>query len=301
MTLRPRSLFITAFLLIVISVTICFKSDNTDFVSAREIIVMRNIGHEILLSSGDSTSRVLPVNKTDHNQYQIRFGSTLQFTPDSIERIIRQAVETNNLPSDYIVNVVECQKNQVIFGFAILQTEHTNLVPCKGRIQPKACYSIKITFRNTAFSTLNKDYFVGAGGGLTALMLIFSGLRISYRQKRNASILAKTPSVTSEAIPIGNYKFHIDNQYLEYDKVQIELSDKESKLLYILARKLNELVERGELQKVWEDEGVIVGRSLDMFISKLRKKLENDPKVRLVNVHGKGYRLEINEGLNWQQ
>jgi len=293
MNLRPLFLFITAFLLIVISVTICFKSDNTDFVSARELIVMRKIGHEILLSSGDSSSRVLPVNKTDGNQYHIRFGSTLQFTPDSIVRIIRQAVETNNLPSDYIVNVVECQKNQVIFGFAILQTEQTNLVPCKGRKQPKACYSIKITFRDTAFSTLNKDYFVGAGGGLTALMLIFSGLRISYRQKRTASSLVKTPLVTSEVIPIGNYKFHRDNQYLEYDKEQIELSDKESKLLYILARKLNELVERGELQKVWEDEGVIVGRSLDMFISKLRKKLEHDPTVRLVNVHGKGYKLEL--------
>ena len=293
MTLRPRFLFISALLLFVISVIICFEPDITDFVSAREIIVMRNIGHEILLSSGDSSSRVLPVNKTDDNQYNIRFESTLQFTTDSIVRIIRQAVEANNLPSDYIVDVVECQKNQVIFGFAILKTEQTNVVPCIGRKQPKGCYSIKITFRDTVLSTLNKDYFVGAGGGLTALMLIFSGLRISYRQKKTPGSLVKTPLVTSEVIPIGNYKFHRDNQYLEYDKEQIELSDKESKLLYILASKLNELVERGELQKVWEDEGVIVGRSLDMFISKLRKKLENDPTVRLANVHGKGYKLEI--------
>ena len=114
MTLRPRSLFITAFLLIVISVTVCFKSANGDFVSAKEIIVMRNIGHKILLSSGDSSSRVLPVNKTADNQYLIRFESAFRFTPDSIVRIIRQAVETNNLPSDYIVNVIECQKNRVI-------------------------------------------------------------------------------------------------------------------------------------------------------------------------------------------
>jgi DNA-binding response OmpR family regulator len=46
------------------------------------------------------------------------------------------------------------------------------------------------------------------------------------------------------------------------------------------------------LQKVWEDEGVIVGRSLDMFISKLRKKLEINPTVRMVNIHGRGYKLE---------
>lgn len=276
MKLRPRFLFTTAFLLIVISVIICFKSDSTDFVSAREIIVMRNIGHEILLSSGDSSSRVLPVSKTKPNQYHIRFESTLQFTSDSVVRIVRQAVATNHLPSDYIVNVVDCGKNQVIFGFAILQTEQTDVVPCKGRKQPKGCYSINITFRDTTLSALNKDYFLGAGSGLAALMLVFSGLRINYKQKRTAGSLMKPALVTAEIIPIGNYNFHRAKQYLEYDKEQTGLSDKESKLLYLLARKLNELVERDELQKVWEDEGVIVGRSLDMFISKLRKKLEND-------------------------
>jgi DNA-binding response OmpR family regulator len=48
------------------------------------------------------------------------------------------------------------------------------------------------------------------------------------------------------------------------------------------------------LKRVWEDEGVITGRSLDVFISKLRKKLKNDPSVQIVNVHGKGYKLESN-------
>ncbi len=94
-------------------------------------------------------------------------------------------------------------------------------------------------------------------------------------------------------IPVGSYKFHRDKQYLEYNTEQIKLSEKESKLLYILATKPNSLIERSVLQKVWEDEGVIVDRSLDMFISKLRKKLQTDPTVRLVNVHGKGYKLEI--------
>ena len=293
MKLMPRSLFITAFLLVVISVTVCFKADNTDFEHAREVIVMRSIGHQILLSSGDSSSRVLPIKKTGDSQYHIRFENTLKFTPDSVVKIISRAVKVNNLPSDYIVNVVECQNNQVIFGFAILQTEQTDLVPCKSRKQPEACYSIDITFRDTALSILNKNYFVGAGGGLTALMLIFSGIRISSRQKRVTSSPLPTPLVTAEIIAIGNYKFHKADQYLEYNKDLIELSGKETKLLSLLAGKINELVERAELQKVWEDEGVIVGRSLDVFISKLRKKLELDSAVRLVNVHGKGYKLEI--------
>jgi DNA-binding response OmpR family regulator len=53
-------------------------------------------------------------------------------------------------------------------------------------------------------------------------------------------------------------------------------------------------VERSRIQKeIWEDEGVIVGRSLDVFISKLRKKLELDERVKIVVIRGMGYRLEV--------
>ena len=61
----------------------------------------------------------------------------------------------------------------------------------------------------------------------------------------------------------------------------------------MLLKLANTIIYREQLQKdVWENEGVIVTRSLDVFISKLRKKLEKDPAIRIVNVHGKGYKLE---------
>jgi len=305
MTLRPLYLFITAALLIVISLVVGFKSGDADFVSAKELIVMRQIGHEILLSARDSSSRVLPVEKLEENKYRIAFASTIQFTPDSIVRIIQNAVETNKLPGDYIVNVVECQKNQVIFAYAILQTEQKSIVPCQGRPQPKACYSIIITFKTTGLSAVNKNYLTKAGG-LAALLLVLSGLAIGYRQKSaDKSIVQEAPVVspagTNTVISIGGYKFHTDKQYLECNTEQIPLSETESKLLYILASKPNSLIERSVLQKVWEDEGVIVDRSLDMFISKLRKKIQSDSAVRLVNIHGKGYKLEINRRLQSQR
>ncbi|NBP70070.1 MAG: winged helix family transcriptional regulator [Cytophagia bacterium] len=57
---------------------------------------------------------------------------------------------------------------------------------------------------------------------------------------------------------------------------------------------MNEPITRDQLLKEgWEDEGVIVGRSLDVFISKLRKKLIKDPKVQITNIHGIGYKLEV--------
>jgi DNA-binding winged helix-turn-helix (wHTH) protein len=74
----------------------------------------------------------------------------------------------------------------------------------------------------------------------------------------------------------------------------IELSDEESRLLEIFATQQNQLIERDRLLKeVWEDDGVFTARSLDVFVSKLRKKLKGDPSIQITNVYGKGYKLEI--------
>jgi len=76
----------------------------------------------------------------------------------------------------------------------------------------------------------------------------------------------------------------------------ISLTDKEYKVLELLHKNFGELIPRETLmQEVWINEGVITGRSLDMFVSKLRKKLSRDPELRITNVHGKGYKLEIPE------
>ena len=62
----------------------------------------------------------------------------------------------------------------------------------------------------------------------------------------------------------------------------------------ILAAKPNQIVKREELiKRIWEDNGVVVGRSLDTYVSKLRKKLKDDASIKLTNVHGVGYKLEI--------
>jgi DNA-binding response OmpR family regulator len=96
----------------------------------------------------------------------------------------------------------------------------------------------------------------------------------------------------STSIPIGKYLFFSDRQLLVLEDEQIELTAKESRLLSIFASRLNLMIDRNQLLKEgWEDEGVITGRSLDVYVSKLRKKLEKDPSVSIANIHGKGYRL----------
>ena len=65
-------------------------------------------------------------------------------------------------------------------------------------------------------------------------------------------------------------------------------------MLELFVARPNEIIKRDELTKrVWEDNGVFVGRSLDTYISKLRKKLKGDTSIKLTNVHGVGYKLEL--------
>ena len=76
--------------------------------------------------------------------------------------------------------------------------------------------------------------------------------------------------------------------------IEISLSKKECELLAIFIDSPNQIIKRDELTKrVWEDNGVFVGRSLDTYISKLRKKLKDDTSIKLTNIHGVGYKLEI--------
>jgi DNA-binding response OmpR family regulator len=120
-------------------------------------------------------------------------------------------------------------------------------------------------------------------------LVAYFGRRIYLKKEKE-----EDPITVIDGIPIGTYSFSLNNQLLRSDLETIELSDKEAKLLSIFAAQQNQLISREELlKKVWEDDGVFTGRSLDMFISKLRKKFKNDPSVQITNVHGKGYKLEI--------
>ncbi|SKA11045.1 winged helix-turn-helix domain-containing protein [Sediminibacterium ginsengisoli] len=261
-------------------------SGKDNFSMARQQILLRKIGHEILLASGDSTSRVLPVQEKGIGKYQIRFEKEFTFEPDTLVKIIRETLEKEDHPADYIVNVLDCSNEDILFGYAISQKGQNDIIPCKGRIQAKGCYVVNIEFQESD-PMLSKSYVI-AGASLFAFMGILA-VR-PFRKRRRRSVIPEP----EQGFRIGNTLFDAEKRTLTVSGMITELTPKENKLLHILANSPNEVIERSRIQKeIWEDEGVIVGRSLDMFISKLRRKLENDPSVQLVNIHGKGYKLQI--------
>ena len=94
---------------------------------------------------------------------------------------------------------------------------------------------------------------------------------------------------------LGHFSFYPEQNKLVKASEEISLSKKECELLAIFVMHPNQIVTRDDLTKqVWEDHGVFVGRSLDTYISKLRKILKTDDSLKLTNVHGVGYKLEVN-------
>ena len=264
------------------------KTGGEDFDKAKRRILIRKVGHEILLYAGDSTSRVLPVQNPHPNEYQIGFESDFSFEPDSLVRIIDQTLIRNNCEEDYIVNVLNCGSGEVVFGYAILGSEQNEIVPCAGRPQPKSCYQIHINFREAKKESAS-FWFPGLGGA--ALLLLVGAIFLMRRRKQNTP--AVLPVSESAFLSLGKLKFYPEERRLAWEGGESRLTEKEAKLLHIFAVSRNVIIARKSLQAdVWESEGVIVGRSLDVYISKLRKKLSADPDLRLANVHGKGYRLE---------
>ncbi|KLT63746.1 winged helix-turn-helix domain-containing protein [Pedobacter sp. BMA] len=260
--------------------------DADDFDQSKREILLRKIAHELLLKSGDRTSRVLPVKKIDENEYQISFEHQFSFLPDALVNTTRRLLAHDPLTKHYVVNVRKSGSTDVIYGYAISKNKHDDIISCKGRMQPKAAYLINIKFKPSGSHPANKEYLLGS-----LSFLAFVGFVVLKSAKPIKSLSDDLPA---DVFRLGSILFNEQQRTLQIDENTIYLTGTETRVLSIFARQPNQTIERSRLQKeIWEDEGVIVGRSLDMFISKLRKKLEVDPLVNILVIRGKGYKLEI--------
>jgi len=253
----------------------------------KDQILLRKIGDELLRSSEDSTSKVLPIQRLSTNEFHIAFENQLAIIPDTLVAIVQRNINQSSFSKDYAVQVLACSTNKVVYGFVNSAQARETVISCLGRKLPLGCYTIALQFipQETVLSS-NKTMLISS----IVLVLLVLLIRIGY-SKKTKTVPA---SASGETLQIGKYVFHYEQQVVYYEGLKIPLTVKESKLLYIFFSAPNVIIDRNELQKeVWENEGVIVTRSLDMFISKLRKKLDKDPAVRIVNSHGVGYKLEV--------
>lgn len=281
--MRMRTLIVVKFLWCIALVYAFFSCETPSYQNNKIVkIALRDAGDKLLLSNGDSTSVVKPIIVIDYNTYQLTFEKPLIIQPDTLVKVIKTSFKKANLSEHYITEVLECNENQVAYSYEIKLDVEQSLVPCSGRELQRACYTIQVYFNASIVEIPKYIYLL-----IPVLMLIF-GFLFYTKNKKIADIQE------SNFKSVGGFKFYPEQNKLMKEAVEITLSKKECELLAIFVTKPNEIIKREELTKrVWEDNGVIVGRSLDTYISKLRKKLQEDNSIKLTNVHGVGYKLEV--------
>ncbi|TBV28159.1 winged helix family transcriptional regulator [Meridianimaribacter sp. CL38] len=244
-------------------------------------IALRDVGNSLLLSQNDSTSLVLPITNIDTNKFELTFQEELSIVPDSLVDAVKNSFAKANLPDNYRIEVLHCSDNEVAYSYEMKNEEQNSIIPCMGRALPVGCYIIQVQF--TELKQTSWVIYVLLFGGVILALWFLMKLR-----------KPKLKEDTLESYIIGKYEFYPDQNKLVKSASEIQLSKKECELLEIFYENLNTVVKRDELVKrVWEDQGVFVGRSLDTYISKLRKKLQEDDSIKITNIHGVGYKLEV--------
>lgn len=298
---KRKYLFALMLLSLISLICVAFSMAGSDgFDIGRREVLLRRIGHEVLLQSGDSTSRVLPVKKIAGNEYRISFENPFTFQPDSLINITGRLLAKDPHAGDYIVNVLNCADAGVAYGYAVSKNKQDDIVACTGRTQPKACYMINLKFKEAGMNTAKNGYLLASLPFIAFVGFLFFR---SVRPQKALPVLPDLPepdlpdlpdNQDTDVLTLGSILFDTEARKLMVNGEAIELTRTEARVLKVFALSPNEAIERSRLQKeIWEDEGVIVGRSLDMFISKLRKKLESDPNVKIAVIRSKGYKLEI--------
>jgi len=275
--------------LILISVAICLSCNSQYHANklASAKVAIRAVGHQLLLINQDSTSIIKPVLIKKPSVYNLSFNASLSFKPDQLVSIVDSIFNVASLQEKYRVEVLQCIDHEVAYSFEIHQKKERTIIPCTGRLLPNACYTINFSFLEQSTALGSRARMLGLLGlCLSAIVLIYY-----FKKPKSPNTFV---AIDSNFQSFGLFKFYPKQNKLVIAATDISLSKKECELLAIFIANPNQIIKREELTKsVWEDNGVFVGRSLDTYISKLRKKLQGDDAIKLTNVHGVGYKLEV--------
>ncbi len=249
-----------------------------------------NVSRDILACTGRSEPR---------GCYTIEFSF-----PDFYEKVEPKNIEQKKadivrLPEDLRPVNVDPQEANPILEEA-KSTFDDDLSPRTEELKPVETNPQDTNPKLKEFKTSTSDYLVINLVWSGMLVVLSVTLLIGRFGKKLTPVRVEdqnhdtTRESVPELAPLGNFLFDVKDQRLLLGTEVISLTDKECKVLELLNNNFGELISRETLmQKIWIDEGVITGRSLDMFVSKLRKKLSRDPELSITNVHGKGYKLTV--------
>lgn len=261
---------------------------------------LRSICHEFLMQIQDSTSRIMPIEFID-GRYKVSFERNFSFEPDFLLFATYKLYEEKDIKEKFIVEVEECFTKALVHSFEI---GNTDMKACKRRGLPTTCYDFYFTeitnypIKDLTIKESKEEdqsswrWLLVFGGVIIILLLYFISKKQLPPIQKDENKSDSTIEIEDHYILIGEYRFNKKNMKLEFEDKQDDLSTKEADLLLLFNKNEDRILERDYiLNQVWGDDGTYSGRTLDVFISKLRKKLENDSNLKIINVRSVGYRF----------
>ncbi|TDE18509.1 winged helix-turn-helix domain-containing protein [Dyadobacter psychrotolerans] len=261
--------------------------------SEKANLVLRRTAHGLLIANGDSVSVIPPVEQTDNNTFTIKLNQSFDY--GKLPQLLNESLDLYQITRGYNVTIVNCTTGHLQLGYNFKDMSAKGGVPCLNREQLPGCYNLKLSFYPpTQQATAGNNWWLLPIGSLAA------GLGYLVWRKSGKSDNSFLPEVsevnTTQKKHFANSVLDITNLTLVCRNENHKLTYREAKLLNLFAENKNQVLERDFILKsVWEDEGIIVGRSVDVFVSRLRKMLQNDSLVKISAVHGVGYRMEVAE------
>ena len=255
-------------------------------------LALRRTAHHLLKLSGDSTSRIPVVERLDNQTWLVRLERFFPY--DTLPPLLQSSFHLHGIEANYDVAVLRCLDNLLELGYNYQEYSETGDFPCGGRSQEEGCYNLQVRFTEPAPPTPTRfpwEYPVLAGGVVLAVVYAW---RFRRRPKTALEPPEPTAGDTEDWIVFGQSRMLPNRCLLRTGDQESVLTYREAKLLQLFLQRRNQLLERSFIQEqVWADEGIITGRSLDVFVSRLRKLLQKDTSVKIVAVHGVGYRFDV--------
>jgi hypothetical protein len=270
---------------------------SQDSLSAEKVnLALRRTAHLLLQAAGDSTSRIGAVQHTAAYTWVVQLPHDFDYA--QLPLLLQKSLAVHAITCKYDVAVLGCGDGTLLLGYNSADVAATSDIACLGRDFPEIspCYALQLRLfpERTDTATLPSMGWLIA---VAIVLLLFGVGVLIFPPKKRLPAPVPSPEMPQHDaawLSFGNSRFDIGTQVLVCHEATHKLTYREAKLLHLFVQHPNQILARNLiLDKVWADEGIIVGRSIDVFVSRLRKLLRDDATVQLVAIHGVGYRMEV--------
>lgn len=288
--LKKASRGIWVFLVFINTIPVSGINEYRQF-SEQVNLALRRTAHQLRTENGDTLSGIPPVKQPDSSTFLLQLDSLFDY--DKLPRLLQESLELQGINRAYNALIIKCRDGEVQLGYSYLDLAREGGVPCQGRQQEAGCYLLKVSFiPDCAEASADGKWWI------ISISCLLAGLGIMvWRKSGKGPVIPKQEASAGDSArraEFGHSTLDLSNLLLHTGTSVHHLTYREAKLLNLFANHKNQVLERDFILKsVWEDEGIIVDRSIDVFVSRLRKLLQDDTSIKISAVYGIGYRMEV--------